>query len=432
MFGFKKKSKTKKIVKQSSDISNLNLRDLAMWLGHKSEGYARNYVAYSYNDFDRATKTTSPLNDAINKILDHLIGIEPKIEILKKQSKEYLQNSKFLDLLKKPNSYTNYSNFIKELGSSFLTFGNAYYIVGFVDGVPSALTAVSQLHVYIDLNVNDGYPNKYTVNQIDYKRTIDNGIVKFIYKDNDTGNYYQIIHVKNFCANNNYSGESKISPLMDDVILFNYAYLFNHSVLKNGGRISGIFTQQDGVILSDEDIAYFEKQWRDLYAGASNAGNSPILPPGFDYKQISVNPKDMDFSELIKETTKNIYNAFNIPLALVGDSSLSLANMETAMGHFYKSAVIPLINTLFLSFDSEILPYFESDKSAKITYNPWNVPALIPELMDGLKKASDLGVVSINEQRQKLGLPPIVNGDDVLVQSSLIPIGDVDTQDGDE
>lgn len=444
MFGLKRKSKTNKVVKQSSDITNLGMDELARWLSVGSGGYADNYTTYLDLDFDRARKTTSPLNDAVGKILDHLIGVAPQVEVTKEKSKEYLPNSEILTLLKNPNQYTNYSNFIKELGVSYLTFGNAYYIIGFVGDNPTALTAVSDLDISIQLNTIDGYPDKYTVGQntqeIDYVRTMDKGVVKFIYEPagqdisilSGKKSSYQLIHIKNYCTSGNFKGESKLVSLMDDIILFNVAYLFNRSVLKNGGRISGLFTQQDGVCLSDNQIAQFMRDCKELYGGASNAGNTLLCPPGFEYKQMSINPKDMDFASLIKETSKNIYNAFNIPLALVGDSSLSLANMETAMGHLYKSAVLPLVNTLFLSLTSELLPYFEDDDTAKLSYNPWDVTALIPELMDGLKKASELGVVTINEQRQKLGLAPIINGDEVLIASNLIPVGEVDDEDEDE
>ena len=202
--------------------------------------------------------------------------------------------------------------------------------------------------------------------------------------------------------------------------------MYNESILDYQGRPSGIFKTQEKIMLTDEQLNAMNEQWTAMHSGATNAGKLLVSPPGLEYQQLSLSPKDIEYGKILDVVTKGVYNTFNIPLSLIESTALSLANMQIAMSHFYLNAVLPTMTTLFNSFTSNLLPYFVNDwQQFVVTYDERMIPALRSLHIENLKQEADLNVLTINEIRAALNRDPITNGGDVWLPSDLQPIGDV-------
>ena len=404
---------------------NLSTINELVWNNLLGLNYTKQAVNYNNVDYLIAKSIVRPINDAINKIADNTLVIEPRL--WDKLKLEYINKSPMLDLLNNPNPFFNYSVFIKMLVSSYLTFGNAYYIIGFIGNKPVSLLNIDTTSVAIEVNNSDGLASIYRVNQfnnnVEFKRDMLNG--KIIYRDDSDR---ILVHIREASISSQWmlKGDSKINAIMGDVNLYNAVYLYNQSILDNQGRPSGMFKMQENIVLNDEQLDHLNEQWKSLYGGSNNAGKMLVSPPGLDYQQLSLSPKDIEYGQILDVVTKGVYNTFNIPLSLIQSTALSLANMQIAMSHFYLNAVLPTIKTMFDSFTSNVLLYFIDDwQNNVITYDERTIPALRGIQLENLKQEAALNVLTINEMRAALNREPINNGKDVYIPSDLQPIGDI-------
>ena len=380
--------------------------------------YPSTFKNYGVSDYHQAIQDCRPLADAVNKITEKCLTINPLV--FNTQTNEYVDTD-FIDLLHNPNPFCSYSIFIKQLITSYLVYGNAYYIVSMNGNTPILITNVANINVSIQQNMQDGYPGIFTINGTDkYKRDVDNQ-----YR-NDKGSILFKIRDMSMCSDWRLLGQSKLQPIMKDIDLLASIYQLNQSLMQNDGRPSGVFQA------NDENIHVDKKKWDSLLeqynaavAGSKNAGKPFMIPPGFGFKQLSISPKDMDYQSLVKMVTQGIYNTFNIPLSLINSDNLSLANMKVAMTHFYISAVIPTIKTVFASFTHNLLPFYFNQKGVyEVTFNSREIEALQTQHLQSIKQEMDLGVITINEAREKLGYEPKAGGDQLLIASNLVPLGD--------
>lgn len=406
--------KTKNIVKLS------NVYDLVESM--IGLNYPDSVKHYSFLDYQLAKTMIRPISDAINKIADHAIGIEPKV--WDKIKNVYVELPDFNKLISPPNSFFDYVLFIKTLVINYLTFGNAYYIISYVSNSPISLLNVSSKDVSIESNLNDEFPDKYRLqpHNIIFNRSVENG--QIIFKDNLER---RIIHIRDASIKDDWrlKGESKIHAIMADTDLYRAVYVFNQSLLDKQGTPSGLFKLQDNAGISDEQRNSLTEQFASQHAGAKNAGKNMILPPGLDYEQTSLSPKDIEYGNILDVVTKGVYNTFNIPLSLIESTALSLANMEVAMSHFYINAVMPTVKTLFSSFTKELMPYFAKDwQNFVVTYDEREISALRGIQLDDITKEASLNVLTLNETRAALNREPVSGGDEVFAPSDLIPISD--------
>ena len=101
----------------------------------------------------------------------------------------------------------------------------------------------------------------------------------------------------------------------------------------------------------DKRQDYLKDLMKQKLAGSQNAGEMVFLGGDFDWKQLSLSIKDMDFPQLKKSVTESIYNALKIPLPMISSENMTFSNMDASKYAYYDNAVIPVLKRLlkFLS-----------------------------------------------------------------------------------
>lgn len=90
----------------------------------------------------------------------------------------------------------------------------------------------------------------------------------------------------------------------------------NLSMLQNGGRPSGAFVvkpSEYGPSLSDRQRDALTRDMRKAYEGATNAGRILFLEGDFDWKEMGLSLKDLDFIEGKNLSAREIAQAFGVP-----------------------------------------------------------------------------------------------------------------------
>jgi hypothetical protein len=152
-----------------------------------------------------------------------------------------------------------------------------------------------------------------------------------------------------------------------------------------------------------------------------------LLEGDFDYVQMGLNPKDMDFLELMNMSAREIALCFGVPAQLVGIADQTYANVAEARLSLYEETIIPLLKRLESDLNEYLAPLYDGDLS--IRYDIDSIDALSEkrkQIFANVSQGVQQGILTRNEARERLGLEPIDGGDSLLVPSNLFPLGEVD------
>jgi len=212
-----------------------------------------------------------------------------------------------------------------------------------------------------------------------------------------------VLHIKNASAMDCHWGTSPLSRCSSEIALLNAGQTHNTNLLKNGARPSAIWSFKNEIDKDQQD------EMRDTinsrYSGPHNSGQN-ILSSEVDVKPLSVNAREMDYLETKKELTKIICATLGVPSQLISNSEAStFSNIEELKLHFYESTVMNAASTLATELNYWLAPRF--DPNFEICIDEDQILALQPRRDQLAERYSLSEVLTTNEKRDRLGLPPI-------------------------
>ena len=384
---------------------------------------------YSFNNnasaFINYFYDACPVFTATNLITDSISSID--IVLKNKKTGDFIYKHKALDILKNPNPFTDPQLFIKEIASYYLLTGNAYInIIG--ETLPIEINTIKPTDITI-LAGSDGYMGEYTVstaiNSTIYKRDAKKRFID--------ARQNELIHLRSFnpkFSSTNLVGCSAFIGCQLEIAQFVTASIHNYSLLKNGARPSGMLTHKGTNELQPEQIDKIKDLMKQKLAGSQNAGEMVFLGGDFDWKQLSLSIKDMDFPQLKKSVTESIYNALKIPLPMVNSNNMTFSNMDISRYTYYDNAVIPIFKRILKFLSAKLLSRYAGTEELEYSFDESSIEALESRKFENAKISSQIGVLSDNEIRAMIGYEPINGGDVIYKPSSLAPIGqDINTKD---
>ena len=244
----------------------------------------------------------------------------------------------------------------------------------------------------------------------------------------------QLKQIKLWNPLDDFYGCSPILASAYNIDQHNLAGLHNVALLKNGCTPSGMlkFEPKDetgmSATLTDDQRARLLEDLEQRFQGSNNSGRPMLLEGNFDYKQLGLNPKDMDFLELLNLSAREIALCFGVPAQLIGiPEANTYSNMETAKLALYEETVIPLLTRVESDLNEFLSPLYDGD--IQIKYDLTSIPAMAEktkQIYANVSQAVQNGIMTRNEAREKLGLDEVEGADELYVPSNLFPIGEVD------
>lgn len=335
-----------------------------------------------------------------------------------------LQSHPLISLLQRPNPLQSGVEYFHSLISYLLISGNSYMIKDKENTAPTELYLLRPDRIEIK-NGKSMIPEAYC-----YK--IDNKIVNEYPVDNVTGQS-QIKHIKLWNPLDDFYGLSPIVAGAYNIDQHNLAGLHNVGLLKNGCTPSAILkfkpTDEAGssTTLTDDQRAMILQDLDTKFTSSSNAGRPLLLEGEFEYQQMGLSNKDMDFLELMNMSAREIALCFGVPAQLVGIADQTYANVAEARLSLYEETIIPLLDRLQSDLNEYLSPLYEGNLS--IQYDIDSIPAMAEkrkQIFANVSQGVQQGILTRNEARDRLGLEPIDGGDSLLVPSNLFPLGEVD------
>jgi HK97 family phage portal protein len=316
---------------------------------------------------------------------------------------EYSDKKLTVLLNKAPNDHMTAWAFKFALATNMLLDGNAFALIGRNN---------SQ-----QVNALEFVPNSQMV----VKQDDSTGVVAYEYTPTDGPTQRlpasEVLHFKCF-TQDGYTGLSPLYALHDEVALQKSGNNLLNGFFKSGVQGTGLLK----VHKSDLDAPAKEniRQKFEQANSGTNALKTIILDENMDYSQLQVNTDVLQLVNSNDWTTKQIAKAFGLPLDRLG--------VESEHSNAIQSNLMYLQNTLVQYFSS-----FTSELDAKLStgdnrfgFNTDKLfsadPATMQKLaIDGLQG----GLLTTNEARDKLNLPPIAGGDEIMASLNYTPLSNL-------
>lgn len=318
------------------------------------------------------------------------------------QGERRLTTHPLLTLLQNPNPQQGLPRFMEALISYLLLAGNAYIEAVFSHEEPFELYLLRPDRTKVVPGIS-GIPEAY-----DYTL---NGRTLRIPVDPLNGKS-RILHIRTFHPLHDWYGMSPIEAAAHAIDQHNAVAGHNLSLLQNGGRPSGALqiNPGQGEILSEEQRSLLRQELRTVYEGCKNAGRMMILEGNFEWKEMGLSPKDLDFIEGKNLSAREIAQVYGVPPMLVGvPGDATFSNYKEARYHLWEDTILPHLEMIKGELNQWLAPYFGNNLI--LDFDTDSIPALAPKreaLWSKIEKASFL---TINEKRELFGYPKIPRGD---------------------
>lgn len=195
-----------------------------------------------------------------------------------------------------------------------------------------------------------------------------------------------------------------------------------NKTFKNGMAPTVAFEMER--ILSPEQRETFRESIAAI-SGAINAGKSPVLEGGMKASVIGIKPSDAQLLESRNFSAEEICRWFGVPPSMVGltDKASSWASSSEALNRwFLQYTLLPWLVKTQQAIDTQLMSPVERTQ----VYSEFAVEGLLRADSGGraslYTSALQNGWMSRNEVRRLENLPKVDGGDELTVQSNLIPL----------
>ncbi len=337
-----------------------------------------------------------------------------------------LDQHPILSLLQRPNPMQAGVEYFQAVYSYLLLSGNNYSIRSDVAGEVRELYLLRPDRVRVK-------PSKTSTPE-SYEYVINSKIIK-TYDSNPMTGESEVKHMKLYNPLDDYYGLSPLMAAAVDIDNHNAINKHNISLLNNGARPSGAIvfkpTSDRGmpIQLSDGQRQQLQDDLDVKFKGPANAGRPLLLEGDFDWREMGLSPKDMDFLQQRNMAAKDIALCFGVPSQLIGiPDSQTYSNVQEARLALYEETIMPLARRIQSDLNEWLSPTYGDD--IRIEYDFDAVPAMVERrrrIYENVTQAVREGIISRNEARERLGLEPISGGDDVYIAANLFPLGTTET-----
>jgi HK97 family phage portal protein len=359
---------------------------------HARDGYQSNPTVYS------CVSARSENLSTIDLILKQRRG---------KAEREKYQDHPLLELLNNPNPEQSKSDFLEYIEGSLCLDGNCYIkiITQLSSKIPIGLIPLQTNSVEPELKTVGGLQQKV------YKYTSDEG-------RQETYSAGEVIHIKLYNPLSMLKGLGPITAARYAYNQNNQSGVWNHSLLLNSAKPSGILTTDSVIQEKQEDQI---RRMIDKMVGSERAGRPALFHAGLKWQNIGLSPADMDWINGMKFTALQVCMAFKVPAQCVGiPDSQTYANMEQAERSLWQNAVKPDAGRIINAFNQRLTPLF--DKNLYLDADWDKVPQLRDSQNDLYNRVKLADWWTINEKRRATQQEDIEDGDVILVPAGMIPL----------
>ena len=183
-----------------------------------------------------------------------------------------------------------------------------------------------------------------------------------------------------------------------------------------------------GAITTEQDLSAEQREklrtYLNDFAGSDRAGKILTLASGLNWQDMQMNPEDAQLLETRRFNVEDVCRWFGVPPVVIGHASdgqtMWGSGVEQIMLSWLTLGVNPLLTRIEKRVRRDLLPvarprwFVEFTREAMLQMDS-------KAKADFLMKLRFAGYMTGNEGRDKINMPRHPDGDDLLVQTSLLP-----------
>lgn len=230
---------------------------------------------------------------------------------------------------------------------------------------------------------------------------------------------YMVLALKHMSAN----GISGIRPL--DVLRGSLDYdaeVKEISLNQLDGINNGVMLEVPGQALDETRKAQIVADFLDAYE--SSGQRVLVLEGGIKATTFNQSPVDAQLMDVERITRNRVATVYNLPPHMLGDySDTSFSTAEQQMQEFLQLTIIPIVQ----QWEDELNRKLLSDADYKAGYRfRFDTDSLIRADMVAMANKYQMAIrggwMRMNEVREREGLPPDPNGDELMCARDVIPL----------
>jgi hypothetical protein len=176
----------------------------------------------------------------------------------------------------------------------------------------------------------------------------------------------------------------------------------------------------DSRAMSDEARESFLIDLEDALAGAANTSRPAMLEPGMHWKDVAWSPREMEYINSRRLSRVEVCSAYRVPPAAVAAHIQGKEMDDQTLRILNQFTIPPRLSRVESTIKAALLPEFEKlPARRKLIYVEFNLDQKLRGSFEqnAAIMATTAGgpVVTVNEARARLNLPPIPGGDDIFV-----------------
>lgn len=215
-----------------------------------------------------------------------------------------------------------------------------------------------------------------------------------------------ILHIK-FFSLDGITGKSPLMSLKEDLSTQANSKKFLSNFFKNGTQSGGLLTYKDGKLSTDARNKLRE-EWQKANSGADKAHKVLVLDETMTYEPIQIDTEILKLVNTSVYSTVQVAKAFGIPRHKFGleTSNMSLEQMNL---DYLINTLSPYLESLVAEVNFKAVD--DSNTTSRYWFNTDNQKTIDAEKKNKIiKDQRDSGLISTDEAREKIGLPPLPNG----------------------
>ncbi len=378
-----------------------NVRASAAWKYYKEISVIRDAVDLGADAF-----VTVPYAIRDNKTQELITKFDSKIPA-----------TKVLQLLEKPNQDITESEFKKAQYTTYQVTGDTFFLTTSlsIDSEPTELYYINS-NLVSDTNNNDDVTTTYHIDSGRFRgRYVRKELEddRVIYWNQETSRQLWVMKSFNPDSFNSGRGLSKLASVYFEIEQHSGVSKHNNAILRNGVRPAGAVIPDrpeghTGAVLTDDQVANLKTSIQKFYGGYNNAGNVMVLDGIKEFKELSLNNKDMEFMQLLQFVKEQVYTNLRIPLPLINAKTMTLRNFEEAKFMLFDLNIIPFALCYAEEVNRFLMPRFDDSGQYTLVVDENKIPAIEVRKMAKIDLFKDS--LTINEMRALINYEEIPEG----------------------
>jgi HK97 family phage portal protein len=330
----------------------------------------------------------------------------PDFKRKKKDIWEVSTSPAYDPVLREPNQFQTPNQFWENWVLSKLAYGNAYILKGRdARGVINRLWVLDPNNVQVLVSDDEGRPG-----DVFYNLSQDN--IAGVSRASVAVPAKEIIHDRMNCLFHPLVG---LSPIYAAGLLATIGL----NALNSSANFFGNSSIPSGVLTAPHQIPRdtaerLQETWNSRFGpNGTNRGGTAVLGDGLEFKPMTIGAAEAQMLEQLKATAEWVCSCFHVPPYKIGLSAPSYANVQALNIEYYAQAIQKHLEDM----EACLLRGLEMKPGTKVEFDVEGLLRMDTATQTtAIQQAIGAGVMSPNEARAKIDLPPVSGGESPYLQ----------------